>query len=228
MNAPRSWPNNSDSRKSFDKPGAIQIDERLLPPAAVAMQPVRENPFARPGLALDEDRAIGRDDFADVRFELSDGGAGAGERIEHVARFFLAIGLIGLPAALRVERAVEDDQQRRQLDRLRQELLRPFLDGADRELDAGVRGEHDDGDRGIDRFELRQQIERGAVAQFVVEDDRVRPLLARLRQRGDAVLGVETSNPAVVRKRRMAMRMAGSSSTISTLLRVMSLIVRRS
>ena len=49
-------------QKILRQPRAIQIDERLLPPPAVAVQPVRENPFARSGLALDQDRPVGGDD----------------------------------------------------------------------------------------------------------------------------------------------------------------------
>lgn len=82
----------------------------------------------------------------------------------------------------------EDDQQRREVDRLGEKLLGAFLDRRDGQLDAGVRGEDDHGDGGVDGLELRQQVEGRAVAQLVVEDDRVRPHAARLGEGVGTVL----------------------------------------
>src|SRR5262252_8959305 len=66
--------------------------------------------------------------------------------------------------------ALDDERERRQLDRLREELLRALLHGHHGELDRAMTGQHDD--RHVDAllFDVRQQIEGGAVWKRVVDE----------------------------------------------------------
>ena len=119
------------------QPGAVQIDERLLPRAgrcraasrASTPLPVPVSPWIRTGRSVGDDPAARPPRAARIAALVPVKGSSTSRDS------FVAVGQIGLPAALRVERALEDHEQRRQLDRLRQELLGPFLDRADRQLD---------------------------------------------------------------------------------------------
>ena len=94
------------------------------------------------------------------------------------------------------QRALQDDQQRGQLDGLGEELIRAFLDGADRQIDGSVRREHDD--RQV--LQLGQQIQGIAVGQPVVHHGCVgRGDRAQL-QRALAVLRLGDLEPLVLEK----------------------------
>src|SRR5258708_3340115 len=118
------------------QPGAVEIDEGLLMPPAVLMEPGGEDTLARARLALDEDGAIGLQDFLHVGLEVANGRTGAGKRVDGATRFLGLLGELGLAVALPFQCAIEYHQQRRQLDRLGQEMIGARLTGGHAEADA--------------------------------------------------------------------------------------------
>ena len=86
------------------------------------------------------------------------------------------------------EGALDDHQERRQLDRLGEELLGSFLDGLHREIDGAVAGEEHDGQGGVLGLQGRQHLEAVAVGQGKIHDRGVHHLAAQgLPNRGEAL-----------------------------------------
>jgi hypothetical protein len=79
-----------------------------------------------------------------------------------------------LPNAPLLERALEDDVERRKIERLGEEVLRPFAHGLHGEIDRPVRGEDDDRHAGVDLAELGQELEGVPVGERVIDDRHVR------------------------------------------------------
>ena len=110
------------------------------------------------------------------------------EGIDRLAGLARPAGDLAPPLALALEEPPEHDQERRQLDRLGQELVGPLLDRAHREVDRGVAGQDHHRQRGVELPEPGQEVEGGAVGEHVVEDHGVgAPLADRLLGGGDGV-----------------------------------------
>ena len=91
------------------------------------------------------------------------------ERVDSLshARGLACRVLTTVPAAL--DQPPQDDAQRRQLNGLREELVRALFDGPHRQLDGAEPGEDHDRERRVRAPELRQQAERGSVRKLVVD-----------------------------------------------------------
>ncbi len=144
VNAPFSCPNNSDSINSRARPAQFRstYGSRARGPLwciqrASTPLPAPVSPRISTGAWLFTTRTR-------LRLEIADRRARAEERRDGLPR--LADLLAGdLPAVAAVLEALLDhDQQRRQIDRLGQELLGARLDGPHRQLDRAVAGQHDD------------------------------------------------------------------------------------
>ena len=109
--------------------GAVQRDERLLGARAERVDRAGELPLAGAALAGDEDRRPRARDLARDAIDLLHRGARADEPLEP-----LAVPLADLPAqVLRLdadlpplERALDDDRERVEVDRLREVVLGPL------------------------------------------------------------------------------------------------------
>ena len=155
---------------------------------AVAVQPAGEDALAGARLALDQHRAARRGELPRLLGEAPDGGGGAGERVDRLAGQARAARVLAALLPLALEEALDDDQERRQLDGLGQELVRALLHRPHGEVDRRVAGQDDDRHRGVDLADAGQQVEGGPVGQHVVEDHGVGvPLAHRLLGGGDGV-----------------------------------------
>ena len=183
VKAPRTWPKSSLSRSSRLSPAQLRSTNASSRRCPWRVEPARQHALAAAGLAEDEDRAVGAERLHRRLAQAADGGAGAEERIDVVARAPLAgRGLLAAQAAV-LQRALEDLLQRRQLDRLGEELLGALLDRLHRQVDRAVRGEHQDHHVRIELAQAVDGVHRLAVRQHVVEDHRVRPRLHQQRAR---------------------------------------------
>src|ERR1043165_8404016 len=89
--------------------------------------------------------------------------------------------------SLFLQQTLEDNEQRRQFERLGQKLFGAFFNRTHGQIDRAVRRQHQQRSSRVDLFETRQQIERGAVRQHVVGDYYIRSRGAK------NVLGVLTA-----------------------------------
>ena len=180
VKAPFSWPKSSVSRNSRESPaqfrstnassarGPFSWSQRARTPLPAPVSPWIRTGLSEAATLPPRRRAPG----SPRSCRGTDRAAPAPAR---------AAGRLLLPVALVLEQPLEDHGQGLQLDRLRQELLRALLDRLDREVDRAVRGEDDDGHRGVQLPEAREQLERVAVRQRVVDDRDVRRRLAERR-----------------------------------------------
>ena len=159
--------------------GAVHVDERLVGARAVAVEPAREDALAAARLALDQDRAARGGDLARVLGQPRGSRPRCPVKGSTASRAWRArpADLAAL-LALALEQPPQHHQQRRQLDRLGQELVGAFLDRAHGQVDRGVAGQHHHRQRRVDLADPGQQLERRAVGQHVVEHHRVGVALA--------------------------------------------------
>ena len=161
------------------EPGAVHVDEGLVRARPVAVEPARQDALAAARLALDQDRAARGGEPAGLARELADGGGAAGERVDQLACLACAPRDLAALLALALQQPLQHDEQGRQLDGLREELVGALLDRAHGQVDRRVAGQHHDRQRGLEVLDLPDQVERGAVGQQVVEHHRVRPAFAQ-------------------------------------------------
>ena len=162
------------------EPRAVEVDESLFAPGAVRVDPPREDPLPRSGLAEDEDGAVPLEHEARPLVEPPHLRARPDERVEE-AGLRPRDDLLPLAQALLLQEPLDEDEERLRLDRLRQELLGAVLDGADGEVDRAVRRQDDERRLLGELLDLRQDVERGAVREAVVGDDDV------VRRRAEAL-----------------------------------------
>ena len=187
VKAPFSWPNSSDSSRSRGRPAQFRSTNDFAGAAALRVNPAREHALAGAGLAFNQDGKVALRGGVGVAGQGVDGRAAAGQ---HVERRGPAAGRVDAAAVLLVlDDAIEDDGQRRQLDRLREKVLGAFLDGRDGQLDRAMAGDDNHGHVDTGALELRHQIERRAVGQGIVHRHHVRHDGIDLGQRGGAALG---------------------------------------
>src|SRR5205823_10928010 len=126
--------------------GAVQVYERFLRAWSLPVEPRREHALSRTGRPTDENGAARRQHDARLPGQLSDGRARSQEWIGRAPPARGAQRRFPAARAPPFQRALQYDQKGGQLDRLGEELLRAFLDGADRQIDRSVRRQHDDGE----------------------------------------------------------------------------------
>ena len=95
------------------KPGAIQVQEALLAARTVAVNPGREDAFAGPRLAVDEDRDVRAGDALRPIAEEADRRTGAAEGIDLSARHARFVPKAAAAIALVLENPIDDEKQRR-------------------------------------------------------------------------------------------------------------------
>src|SRR5262249_21664503 len=66
--------------------GAVEVHDRLVGARALLVQPLRKERLARPGLALNEDRALGDEHAVRTALELADRVARAEKWVDRLAR----------------------------------------------------------------------------------------------------------------------------------------------
>ena len=172
--------------------GAVQVHKRLAGARRMPVEPARHHALSRSGFPQDEHRTVGAGHLRRLFAEAPHRGPppAALERIDLAAP--VAARLVGKLAAMRplaLQHALQQDQQRRQLDRFDQEVVRALFDGAHRELDRPLSGQDDHRQVRLDGFQSRQQVQRVAVGQAVVEHDGVGPRVPDRALRGGAGIG---------------------------------------
>ena len=199
---------------------AVQVHERLLGARPVLVEPAREHALAGAGLALDQHGAVGARARLPRRARRARGSPGSsprnGSRSSRASA--RAAGQLLLPVALVLEQPLEDHGQGvgSSTGFVRNCSAPSLIARTARSIEpCAVR--MTTGTRGVAALEARQQIERVAVGQRVVDDRDVRRRLAERR------LGLarsspppSTSKPRPRRKSQTPKRTAGSSSTSRT------------
>ena len=156
------------------EPCAVHVEKGLFGPRAVGVKPRREHAFSRARLSSYQNRRVRVEHSARLLGQPADRGAAAAKRIGLPPRL---PGLIAEPPAavsLILENPLEDQKQRRQLQRFRQELLGSLLNRDRRRLERLIGREHDARDQRIGALDPRDQLERVAVRERPVQDHRVR------------------------------------------------------
>jgi hypothetical protein len=166
--------------EGFGNCRTVHFDQRHFALTAVIVNRTGDHLLARAGLARDENRALGAgDDFSRSNHFLH---AAAATDDAVVVEFGVAfadeIPVFG-PQALVIERAVDDDQQLVDVERLLQVIESPELHRLDRAFDRGVRRHHDHL-RPLRRRNSRQltnEIQSGQFRHQIVDDHQIeRPL----------------------------------------------------
>ena len=157
------------------KAGAIQVQEALVASRSVAMDPGGEDAFPGARLTMDENRDVGSGDALRPIREDTHRGARAAEGIEMLP---CSTGFVPEPAAaiaLILQNPIDHEKQGRELNRLGQELLRPFLDRLSGDVQVFISGENDAGNAGVRSFHVGENVEGGAVGQARGDNESVRP-----------------------------------------------------
>jgi hypothetical protein len=117
--------------------GAVDIDEGLVGPGTVRVQPAREHTLSGPRFAADEDGALGSHHSLGVLGQPPNGRACSGEGIELVASRSGRAGQLPPANPLRFQEALQHDQQGGKFDRLGEEMVCSVLDAMDARFGAG-------------------------------------------------------------------------------------------
>ena len=175
VNAPRSWPNSSDSIRSRGNRRHVDGDERTVAPLAVVVQRARHQLLAGAGLAGDHHREIGLHQPRQhpVDFLHRRRAADQRDRVE-----LGLVGVIGRPLLRLRQRAADDGDQLLEVERLGQIFIGAAFGGADRRHEGVLRAHHDDRQIRPHLLDPRQQIERVLVGHHHVGDDQIALALA--------------------------------------------------
>ena len=126
VNAPFSWPKSSLSRSDLGERGAVQRHERLRRARAERVDRARELALAGAALARDEHGRARRRDLRATPIDLLHRGARADQALEAlaVALAQLAAQVLGLdPERAALERALDRERERVEVDRLREVVV---------------------------------------------------------------------------------------------------------
>src|SRR5262249_54456579 len=102
--------------------GAVEIQKGLFAARPVPVEPVRDDALAGPRLAADENRPLADENLPRLLGQRADRRAFAQERVE-LARMERLLAEHQASVALVFEDALQDEEKRRPVDRLEQELL---------------------------------------------------------------------------------------------------------
>jgi hypothetical protein len=163
VNAPRAWPNSSDSNRRRRDGGHVRGEEAAVAPLAERVDELGDDLLARPRLPQEEDRDVRvrkHLDPAEDRLEL---GVAGDERLE--AR------VVGERRRLVREVGPQHPRHHVFLERLEQVVVRAGLDGADRLLDVVHDGRHHDADVRPPDLDPMQQLDPVQTRHPDVEED---------------------------------------------------------
>ena len=133
--------------------------------------------------------------------QLGDGDALAEERVDPPPPLGrLRAGHDVLAVALVLDGPADDDEQRVELHRLREELLRPELHRFDGRVDRRVRGQDDQRRGVVDGPEVGDQVERRAVGEAEIEHGHVGVKRPKLHPRRGAVVRLVDLEPVRFQK----------------------------
>ena len=155
----------------FRDGGAVDLDEGLVFAQALRVHRTRDQFFSRPRLAIDEHAPVGWGHESNLLSQRFHGHAVAdnhvaGEQLLLQVRYFAA----QLP---RGHGVADQDQQFVDRERLFQEVVGAKLGGADRCLNGGVPGDHDDFGRRFEFADLLEDFQTVGSGQPNVEQDHV-------------------------------------------------------
>ena len=150
VNAPRSWPNSSDSISSSGM--AAQLTSTNGPSRArrLRVDGARDQLLARAALAVDEDAPVGRRRDGDLLAQLLDEAALADDLLAAL-ELLAQVAVLPLEPPV-VERARGGEERLLERQGLFDEVVGAELGGLDGGLDGAVSGDHDD--RGLGRRRL--------------------------------------------------------------------------
>ena len=125
--------------------GAVQRYKRAVPPSAVVMQGLGDQFLAGAALTGDQHRCPAVGDLFDLAVNLLHWPTFADEVVKRISLSHLCTQLFDFAfELLRVERAVHDDPEFFDVERLREIVCRPQLHGIDRRFHGLRAGQHDD------------------------------------------------------------------------------------
>src|SRR5579864_8376922 len=145
-------------QKFAGKACAVEVDEGFIRARPVFVKPGGQDPFAAPGLALNQDRALAARYF-DRRFSQSPNGrAFAKERIEHYAAPPRIVRQCLLLISRILEQFVNDHEQGASFHRLGETLLGATSYERHSQLHGPETGQDDDWDRRFKFLKFRKKI----------------------------------------------------------------------
>jgi len=130
--------------------GAVDRDERPVRAPTAIVQCARDQLLAGAALASHQHRRVGVGDAVEEAVQALHGRAVAEERTEAAAlRHGGAQPLHLRPQLAVLDGALQHQRHHRDLERLREEVVRARADGTDRDVEAAERGDHDHGHVGM-------------------------------------------------------------------------------
>jgi hypothetical protein len=162
---------------------------------AVGVDRARDQLLAGPGLAAHQDVGLGARGLLDQVEDLGHGRAAADDVFQTEGGRELRAKILVLDAERALpQRTLDVDRELVDREVLRQIIERPRLDRGDRRLDAAERGDHDDGQRGIELVRAPHELHAVDSRHLEIGEDHVGPFGFNERERA---LGVGRGEDAI-------------------------------